>query len=111
MWIFTILRIVLWNKRTFPKLTQTSQLKKFGEEIEELLTCSSNTLPYYEELADCYIVVYGMLRFNIRLALELIKNCDFYNQNRKLVKQKIKEKMKINKKRIWRYSKGVYHHN
>lgn len=105
-----ILNILLWNIKTFPKLTKISQFKKFSEELEEMLKCENNTKEYYEELADCYIVAYGMFRFDFRLALYLIRTCNFYNQNRKFTKQKIKEKMKINKKRLWGYSNGVYHH-
>ena len=61
---FTIINVILWNKKTFPSATTISQHKKFYEEFSELDKTRFKSKRYFEELADCYIVAFGMFRFD-----------------------------------------------
>lgn len=108
--LFTIINIILWNKRTFPFATIISQHRKFHEEFSELDKTRFKSKRYFEELADCYIVAFGMMRLDLRLSIKFLKALDYYNCDSKIISKAIKEKMKINKRREWKYVNGVYHH-
>lgn len=108
--IFTIIDVIVWNKKTFSLSTKISQCKKFREEINELNQTKFKSKKYFKELADCYIVSFGMFRFDFKLAISFLKYLDYYNCDSEIISKTIKEKMKINKKREWKYVNGTYHH-
>lgn len=108
--IFTIIDVIVWNKKTFSLLTETSQYRKFQEETTELNKTRFKSKKYFKELADCYIVAFGMFRFDLKIAIRFLKYLDYYNCDSKIISKAIKEKMEINKKREWKYVNGIYHH-
>lgn len=104
--------IKIWNKATFPEATLAGQLAKLEEEIKEFTDAKDNEA-HAQELADIFIVLGGLRRFE-----SLIGNM----QEKFLTKEmpvavlaklivSIIQKMEINMKRTWeKDSEGKYHH-
>lgn len=99
--------ITWWHKRKFPAATKAGQLEKLKEELNELdeVCCEDLEIDevekrFYEELADCFIVIRGLRCFDKKMASEKEFNLGF-NYGGDVVKlvSAIKNKMLINHKR------------
>lgn len=109
----SIKSIIEWHEKTFPDATLEGQIKKFNEEYNEYHVAS----PDMRELADMYIVVCGIARFDGVIALEFFSVVFQILHSWNTVgavyvfKEIIDEKMEKNRKRIWKKTgEGVYHH-
>lgn len=107
-----LLEVADWNKRTFRDATRAGQLEKLEEELDEYRN-SQNREEATKELADVFIVVGGLIRFNSRIG------CYFQNTMFEHLKTAslerlstaIEEKMEINRNRKWhKTGNGKYHH-
>ena len=101
--------IVRWHIKTFAKATLETQLLKVNSEMAEMINATTPA-NYIEECADVCIASIALAeRFNSwvgkHLLLKLFYDCDESKKN--LLKQAIKRKMKINKKRTWKEDQHV----
>lgn len=110
--------ITWWHKRKFPTATKSGQLEKLKEELNELdeVCCEDLEIAevekrFYEELADCFIVIRGLQRFDKKMASEKEFNLGF-NYGGDVVKlvSAIKDKMLINHKRDFAVKGKVFKH-
>lgn len=110
--------ITWWHKRKFPTATKSGQLEKLKEELNELdeVCCEDLEIDavdkrFYEELADCFIVIRGLRRFDVKLASEKEFNLGF-NYGGDVVKlvSAIKSKMLVNHKRNFVAKGNVFKH-
>lgn len=105
-----------WNAETFPDATPEGQLAKLDEEFGEL--DEAKTMEEREkELADIFIVLGGLLRWESRLANYVLNNLLDKMPNEILEKllKAIDAKMEVNKERtrkgLWKKQPdGSYHH-
>lgn len=91
--------VVEWQDKTFPSITTVSTLYHLKEEVEELRIDIINGDPKKRiELADCFILLYGVARKEGMSFDDIMKAID--------------EKMAINKARKWGEPKenGVINH-
>lgn len=108
----SIATIIEWHTATFPEATLDGQKTKFEEEVAEY-----NAEPSLMELADMFIVACGIARFDSVAALPYFVivfralndwktvGCHF------LLREVIDDKMRKNRKRVWRKTAaGTYHH-
>lgn len=108
--------IIKWHKKTFPDATLEGQLLKLHEEVDEyekVHTLEDKT----KELADVYIVAEALTRWGCSLGIKVFKYifASYFGLCGKdavdTIFKEVKNKMEINKKRIWKKTKdGVYHH-
>ena len=94
-----------WHEKTFPDITKEDQIKKLEEELNEYYECYD-----YSELADvliCAIVLRE--RFGSGIG-----KCVFYYAKSIIQETRanmiVADKLRINKKRIWKKVDGVYRH-
>lgn len=98
-----------WNAETFPDTTLSGQLCKLEEEMLEY-----KSSPSKEELADVFIVLGGLRRFNSAVGDWIF--IDFIYRyspgySYKWLIDAIDNKMKINRARKWhKTDNGTYHH-
>ena len=119
----TIETIVKWNKETFPDTNLEEQLQKFINESKEFEE-ADDEFSKLKELADCYIVSFGLLRFNNLESLGFVYSalCSIFNKVKQanllynsdvfemLLWKEINSKMAINRKRKWHKVNGEYRH-
>lgn len=108
-----------WHKKTFPDATLTGQLEKFKEERLEFET-ETDTKKKMLELADMYIVICGIGRFDMLIAVALwediksllLSNFPMYSPPERIVRLRaaINKKMRINRQRTWNKLNGQYKH-
>lgn len=104
--------ILEWHKKTFPKADIKSQLLKLDEELKEVVDAHKNgeTEKAYDELADVYIVSLVLeKRFNSTIGAYFIGLLQEHPAPELM--KRVKNKMKINKKRTWHEENGVYRHD
>lgn len=110
--VWQMLDVKDWNKRTFRDATMGGQLEKLEEEMKEFQE-APNKEEAAKELADIFIVLGGLIRWNSRIGAFLE---DFYFDNLKTkslenLSKAIDAKMEINRKRKWhKTGKGKFHH-
>lgn len=100
----TIKSIIEWSEQTFPDANLEGQIDKFSTEYEEYF--EANTLEEQaEELADVFVVAFGISRFDLQEGLfyineawQLYYNSPFAWED---LEQAINKKMKINRGRKW----------
>lgn len=101
-----------WNEETFPDATLGGQLEKLEEEYEEYFS-EEDEDKQEKELADIFIVLGGLRRWKSRIGC-CIENVMFEGMPLGTAFRllfKIKEKMEINRKRVWKKSgDGKFHH-
>ena len=99
--------ILEWHTKTFPEAKLEKQLVKLEEEYSEWRESLGRDIM---EAADVYIVATVLKnRFNSKVGecfITLIENGWRYNEVMKAVKQK----MEINKNRVWDCKDGICHH-
>lgn len=112
------------HKQLFLQATLETQLKKYKEEKQELEQLLNEKLKteiiqnhILEELADCFIVAFGIGRWDTKTSDFYIKQLLLLNQEHKAlgydIKQielRIKEKWEENKKRKWQVVNDEYKH-
>lgn len=101
-----------WNKKTFPDATLAGQLMKLEEEINEFCMAKKDK-KQDEELADVFIVLGGLRRWNSRIGAyyenTLLEDMTLLTMHK--LYNSIKHKMEINRKRVWKKSgDGKFHH-
>ena len=102
-----------WNRKTFKNATLAGQLAKLEEEFREYQNEYSDTDTERLELADVFIVIGGLRRFNSLIGKAIYET---YIENAKtkdieILIDNIDSKMKINNARKWhKTDKGNYHH-
>lgn len=98
--------ITEWNKETFVDATMLGQLEKLEEELQELKECKS-TEHAKEEMADVFIVLAGLRRFNSQIGVALE---EYFKK--KFNYRDVFLKMDKNRKRVWKKTSenGSYHH-
>jgi hypothetical protein len=104
--------ILKWHKKTFPKATFENQILKLEEENLESKKAwdKKNMTQYISELADIYIVSSVLWhRFESCIGLFYMNALWHWDQFHELA-DAVEEKMKINKKRVWKFENGVYRH-
>lgn len=110
--VWQLLDVEEWNKRTFRDATLGGQLEKLEEEMTEFQK-AQNKEEATKELADIFIVLGGLIRWNSRIGV-FFEN--FYFDNLKTsalerISKAIEEKMEINRKRKWhKTGNGKFHH-
>ena len=101
-----------WNEETFPDATLGGQLEKLEEEYEEYFS-EEDEDKQEKELADIFIVLGGLRRWKSRIGC-CIENVMYEGMPPATALRllfKIKEKMEINRKRVWEKSgDGKFHH-
>ena len=102
-----------WHKKTFPGATLAGQLVKLEEEANELLKTKTRE-EEKQELADVFIVCAGLDRWNSKIGNYIVnKHLDAMPVEIlfELILA-INDKMKKNRKRIWKKSAdGCFHHS
>jgi hypothetical protein len=104
--------ILEWHEKTFPKADIKSQLLKLDEELKEVVDAQRNgeKEKSYDELADVYIVSLVLeKRFKSTIGAYFIGLLQEYPAPESM--KRVKNKMKINKKRTWHEENGVYRHD
>lgn len=104
--------IMNWNARTFPDATLEGQINKLQEEMTEYKEAKTNGDKWHE-IADIFIVLGGLRRWNykegLKLEKELIRSAK--NEALKDLLDCIFDKMIINLDRKWKKTgDGEYHH-
>lgn len=104
------LEIALWHQKTFPDTSLLGQLAKLKEEKQEWAHGHN-----IEELADCYIVTCGLLRFpskDASIAFWWVEEqCLQWGIFSTDLLKAIDNKMKVNYNRVWKATNnGAYHH-
>ena len=107
-----LIDIKYWNAQTFRDATLGGQLEKLEEELKEWQK-AANQEEALKELADVFIVVGGLIRWNSRIGtyfentmFELLKTSALER-----ISKAIEEKMEINRNRKWhKAGNGKYHH-
>lgn len=101
-----------WNEKTFPDATLAGQLAKLEEEIEEMMQAKNNE-DKMKELADVFIVLGGLRRWNSKIGISQ-ENCHVAIMDTPILTNlivEIAQKMEINLKRVWKKSgNGKFHH-
>lgn len=109
----SIKTIIQWHEQTFPDATLDGQIDKFNTEYDEYF--AADTLAdQVEELADVFIVAFGMSRFSLEDGLFYIDEAwQLYQESPfvwKDLEQAINKKMQKNRNRTWGFSNGNYQH-
>lgn len=104
------LEIALWHQKTFPDTSLSGQQAKLREEKQEWAHGHN-----IEELADCYIVACGLLRFpskDAQIAFWWVEEqCLLHAIFSSDLLKAVDNKMKVNYNRVWKTtSDGAYHH-
>lgn len=107
---WTPLDIAKWHEKTFPDTSLTGQKAKLQEEKQEWRAGHN-----IDELADCYIVACGLLRFpskDAAVAFHFVEEqCLLNSIFASVLLKAVDNKMKINYNRKWEATKnGAYHH-
>lgn len=111
--------VLKWHKETFEedKCTFESQLLKLEEELKELETATEDGVDaFLEETVDVLIVSYVLdKRYNSQIGATVFANIEYDIQSHApemyaKIEQLVHEKLEINKKRIWVFENGKYHH-
>lgn len=105
--------IVRWHGRKFPDATLEEQKRKLKEEILEVDDCldDEDEAHFYEEIADCFIAICGMRRFDTKQAN--IEEFDLginYGGDIEKVVSAIVKKWRVNHHRKFIRVDGVYQH-
>lgn len=103
----TLENIKVWNMDTFPEATLGTQLLKLEEELKEHQLCKNDDL---KELADVFIVVGGLRRFNSSIGYQFERLFSLSSQDMDRLLELVHKKMRINLKRNGRMLMGYYHH-
>ena len=101
--------ILRWHIKTFPKATLETQLLKVNNEMAEMMNATTPA-NYIEEWADVCIASVSLAeRFNSWLGKYLLLKYfyDLDDSQKNIIRQAIKRKMKINKKRTWKEDQHV----
>lgn len=110
--VWQLLDVEEWNKRTFRDATMGGQLEKLEEEMKEFQE-APNKEEATKELADVFIVLGGLIRWNSRIGV-FFENFYFDNLKTKSLEalsEAIDAKMEINRKRKWhKTGNGKFHH-
>lgn len=105
-------KIKKWNEETFPDATLGGQLEKLEEEYEEYFS-EEDEDKQEKELADIFIVLGGLRRWKSKIGC-CIENVMFEGMPLATAFRllfNIKEKMEINRNRVWKKSgNGKFHH-
>lgn len=94
-----------WHKETFPDITKEDQIRKLEEELNEYHECYD-----FSELADviiCSVVLWK--RFNSEIG-RCVFNYAKNESSQLRLNFIVSDKLRINKKRIWKKVDGVYRH-
>lgn len=107
-------KVKKWNEKTFPDATMAGQLMKLEEELKELKEAGMDKKEFYKELADVFIVLGGLSRWDSligNIITHLYLDNASSNIRRKILKA-IRRKMDINRKRTWTKSgDGKFQHS
>lgn len=108
--------IMAWQRKTFPKNTCGGQLAKWDEEYDEFKKAvkAGDMEQYASELADMFIVACGIMIFNMEAGCLKVLHCielrNQYNIFLPYFERALDRKMAKNRRRIWEYKDGNYHH-
>lgn len=101
-----------WHKKTFPTATLAGQLLKLEEEMNELLRAKTRE-EHKRELADILIVCAGLNRWDSKIGNYMVNSHLESMQLETLFELilAVNDKMKKNRKRVWKKSgDGRFHH-
>ena len=106
-------KIKFWNVETFKDATLEGQLLNLEEVFVEMSLVLQDEEKAIKELADVFIVLGGLRRFDSKIGKVLFAKM-LQGETCKglfLILSAIRNKMDINKARTWKKSgDGVYHH-
>lgn len=110
----TIGTIAEWHEKTFPDATLDGQITKFYEEWDEYFFAKTPE-DKLKELADVFIVAFGISRFDLQEGLFYISDAWQLFVESPFgwgdLGPAIEKKMKINRERTWETTTdGTYHH-
>lgn len=111
--------VLQWHKATFEesKCTFASQLLKLEEELRELENATIDGVDaFLEETVDVLIVSYVLHhRYKSEIGRTVFANIETDVQTHcpemySKIEQLVREKLEVNKRRMWVFENGKYHH-